>query len=400
MEGKAADVRIVGITPLEVAQYAESIGVLGIGVYSWGVHIDTRTTKYFWYDGGASNVSTFGGTTTKEEEKEEIDTSKVNDKAADPKVIWDFFKEKGLNNFGIAGLMGNLYAESAFKPTNLQNTYEKKFGMTDAEYTAAVDNGSYTNFVKDAAGYGLAQWTYHTRKQAMLEFHKKMGKSIGDLNTQLEFLAFELSTSYANSVWKVLKNANSLLEASNAVLLKFERPADMSEAAQKKRAEFGQVYYDKYATSDEKPEVEEEKKMEENIVVFKVGDAVRLKYGATYTSGTAIPSWVIKSKLYIRNIRSNGDYVISIKPTGPVTGIVKPEMLTEYTAVVIDEGFTPYMVKITADVLNVRAGAGTSYKVNTQVRMNGVYTIVGEKDGWGRLKSGAGWICLDYTEKV
>jgi hypothetical protein len=53
--------------------------------------------------------------------------------------------------------MGNLYAESGLRSNNLQNTYEKKLGMTDEQYTAAVDNGSYTNFVRDAAGYGLAQ---------------------------------------------------------------------------------------------------------------------------------------------------------------------------------------------------------------------------------------------------
>ena len=54
----------------------------------------------------------------------------------------------------------------------------------------------------------------------------------------------------------------------------------------------------------------------------------------------------------------------------------------------------PYLVKITASVLNVRAGAGTIYKVVTTVKKNVKYTIVEEKNGWGKLKSGAGWICL------
>lgn len=70
--------------------------------------------------------------------------------------IWNFLKGKGLNNYGIAGLMGNLYAESGLKATNLQNSYEKKLGMTDDSYTTSVDNGDYTNFVRDSAGYGLA----------------------------------------------------------------------------------------------------------------------------------------------------------------------------------------------------------------------------------------------------
>jgi N-acetylmuramoyl-L-alanine amidase len=60
----------------------------------------------------------------------------------------------------------------------------------------------------------------------------------------------------------------------------------------------------------------------------------------------------------------------------------------------------PYKVRITASALNVRAGAGTSYKVKAVVHKNEVYTIVDEQNGWGKLKSGAGWISLKYTKKV
>lgn len=59
-----------------------------------------------------------------------------------------------------------------------------------------------------------------------------------------------------------------------------------------------------------------------------------------------------------------------------------------------------YRVRITADALNVRSGAGTQYKINTVVHKNEVYTIVGEKNGWGKLKSGAGWISLKYTKRI
>lgn len=59
-----------------------------------------------------------------------------------------------------------------------------------------------------------------------------------------------------------------------------------------------------------------------------------------------------------------------------------------------------YKVKVTADVLNVRKGAGTSYAIATKVKKNQVYTIVQTKNGWGKLKSGAGWINLSYTKRV
>lgn len=57
-----------------------------------------------------------------------------------------------------------------------------------------------------------------------------------------------------------------------------------------------------------------------------------------------------------------------------------------------------YKVRITAEALNVRAGAGIQYKVNTVVKKNEVYTIVDTVGDWGKLKSGAGWINLKYTK--
>ena len=164
------------------------------------------------------------------------------------KTIWDFFHSKGLNAYGIAGLMGNLYAESGLMPNNLQNTGNKKLGMTDAEYVKAVDNGTYKKFVRDSQGFGLAQWTFWSRKQALLDFAKSLGASIGDLNMQLNFLWKELTESYSG-VLSVLRSASSILEASNAVLFNFERPANQDDSVQRKRANFGQVYYDKYAST-------------------------------------------------------------------------------------------------------------------------------------------------------
>lgn len=160
--------------------------------------------------------------------------------------IWNYLKSKGLNDFGIAGLMGNLRAESGLNPKNLQNSYETKLGFNDAEYTSKVDDGSYTNFIKDKAGYGLAQWTYWTRKQNLINYAKSQKKSIGDLEMQLNFLWKELSEGY-KSVLNTLKSATSVLQASNAVLLQFEKPANQSKAVQDKRAQYGQEYYEKFS---------------------------------------------------------------------------------------------------------------------------------------------------------
>lgn len=68
-KGMAADIVVSGVAPKEVAKYAESIGVKGIGLYETNadghfVHIDTRTTKSFWYGQAQAYRSTFGGTAT------------------------------------------------------------------------------------------------------------------------------------------------------------------------------------------------------------------------------------------------------------------------------------------------------------------------------------------------
>lgn len=60
----------------------------------------------------------------------------------------------------------------------------------------------------------------------------------------------------------------------------------------------------------------------------------------------------------------------------------------------------PYRVKVIADALNIRSGAGTSNRIVGCIRDKGVYTIVSEQNGWGKLKSGAGWISLAYTRRV
>ena len=226
------------------------------------------------------------------------------------KDIWDYLMGKIGNAYGVAGLMGNLYAESGLRANNLQNTFEKTLGMSDAQYTAAVDSGTYTNFVHDSAGYGLAQWTFWSRKQNLLTFKQSRGVSIGDCKMQSDYLYKELSEGY-KSVLDTLKSATSVRQASDIVLTQFERPADQSEAMKQKRASYGQVYYDKYAS-----------------------------------------------------------------------------------------GFVPYVVRITADELNVREGPGTEYPVTMTVKKGSAYTIMEEENGFGRLKSGVGWICLQYTERV
>ena len=513
--------------------------------------------------------------------------------------IWNYLYAKLGNAYGVAGIMGNMYAESGLRPNNLQNSYEKKLGYTDSSYTSAVDKKVYTNFVYDKAGYGLVQWTYWSLKRDLLAYVQAKGASIGDLETQLEFLCKQLSESYASTVWNVCKTATSVIQASNAMLLKFERPADQSLAVQTKRASYGQTYYDKYAKSstsstttiggsqsntggittmsvmighasiDEngritggaagdqsgrevckrtwynKPwtrvfrpngsEVAEKiaRAMEQACANDHIGydqnqrttlftqakacgwdlskittncetdcsalvavcvNAAGINVSKDMYTGseetllsrtgrftTLTSSTILNSSDYLKRgdillsnghtavVLSNGPKASGVTNTAPTgntkyvgkgigsatakatmnirtgagtqyksLGTIKTGTVVEVlektasgwykivwpgadcgyaytsnsngkyysyvakitstpTASTPSSTVTNYMVKVTADALNIRKGPGTSYAIAGCIRDKGTYTIIKENGRWGYLKSGAGWICLDYT---
>lgn len=129
---------------------------------------------------------------------------------------------------------------------------------------------------------------------------------------------------------------------------------------------------------------------------FKVGDEVRLKPGAKYTSGKTPQSWVYKSKLYVRELQANNTVVISTLASGAVTGIVYEKDLEFYE---IPEKAVNYLVTVTANLLNVRTGPSIESSVQVQIKKGGYYTVVKEKGEWLQFKSG-GWVMAQHVKKV
>lgn len=436
--------------------------------------------------------------------------------------IWSYFKGKGFSDYGVAGLMANLYAESGLNAQNLQNTFEKKLGLSDAEYTARVDSGTYTNFVRDGAGYGLAQWTYWSRKQNLLNFAKAAKKSVGDGEMQCGFLWKELSEGYPALV-NVLKTATTIRAASDAVLLQFERPADQSESVKVRRASYGQNYFNKYAgkenemgftnsplatytlispnrTPNRNHEIDTitihcfvgqvtakrgcevfqptSKQASCNYVVGydgsiglcveekdrswcsggkdKKGNPIRVNgisgasndYSAVtievaceskhpyevtdkayaalielvadickrnnikkllWSGDKSLVGNVAKQNMTVHRWFANkacpGDYLYNRH--GEIAAEVNKRLgVSGGTSVSTPttESKVPYTVRITATDLRIRKGAGTNTAIVGYIKP-GVYTIVSEATGqgatkWGKLKSGAGWVSLDYCKKL
>ena len=139
--------------------------------------------------------------------------------------------------------MGNMNAESAMRSNNAQDGMTR---MSDEEYTASVDNGSYANFVKDAVGYGLCQWTYWTRKQALLSFARNKGVSVGDEAMQVEFCIKELKSDYSG-LWSFLCKTDSTYDAASRVCTEFERPAVNNISA---RATAAKKFFDQYSNAE------------------------------------------------------------------------------------------------------------------------------------------------------
>ena len=301
-KGDAADIVVSGVAPREVAKYAESIGIKGIGLYETNAdghftHVDTRDVKSFWYGQNEAKRTTFGGSTPEPDPTPapqpsiNNDVLSIGDTGEDVRELQEWLVKLGYN-VGSKGPDGDFGSKT---------------------YAAVIDFQRKHDLDDDGI--------------------------VGPLTK------------------KAIKEAIDMMD-ENVII----------------------------------PEVEELK--------LEAGTEVMLTKDAVFTNGKSVASWLFGKKLYVRKI--NGDNVtISTVQSGAVSGIVDKKYLKKYDSTLIAApGFEEYVVMITGDVVNVRAGAGTNYKATTQVKQHQLYTIVDEKDGWGRLKNGSGWICLDFAKKI
>lgn len=152
------------------------------------------------------------------------------------------------NEYGTAGLIGNLQAESGNIPYRLQGDFTNGY-YKSINYTNNVNDGtiSRADFISDQQGYGLAQWTFSTRKADLYDMYVNGGySSIGDVSLGVAFLIHELSTSYTG-VLNVLRSATSIAEASNIVLHQFENPQEQGPTVEAYRQSLSTDFYNQYA---------------------------------------------------------------------------------------------------------------------------------------------------------
>jgi len=157
-------------------------------------------------------------------------------------TIWNFLVNY-VTKEGAGGIMGNLYAESALNPAVYETSKHSKIGLSNDEYVRRVNSGQYTRsqFMNDGAGFGIAQWTYYTRKAALYDNCKGQ---IANLNCQLKYLVQELKSDFAK-LWSYLKSSHDLKECSTRVLKDFERPAN-ADGKINQRYQYSLNYYNKF----------------------------------------------------------------------------------------------------------------------------------------------------------
>lgn len=236
------------------------------------------------------------------------------------KQIFDYLKANGMTDAGAAGMLGNIHAESGMSSINLENSKEVYFN--DITYTNAVDTGMYTRaqFCNDRSGYGLCQWTSAGRKAALYDLAKRRGASISDASVQCEHLMNELKTSYV-SVLKVLKTTNSIHEASDAVLLKFEIPYDRGEHVKQYRASLGQGVYDRCAGVKTMANTFQfQNPIKTNLAFAETAVQIAKHYKTYYVNGCfGAPMNASNKKRYTQNTQYNRNHAAQIMALPPDT---------------------------------------------------------------------------------
>lgn len=458
MRGQAADIWISGVAPRKIAEYAEQIGVKRIGLYEtekdgYFVHIGSDTKKRFWYGQAGKNVETFQDTTKVPEGNSPL-VSYVN---LSPNK--NSPRNHKIDTITIHCVVGQLTAKEIVNIDKFQN----ESGQSSCNYAVGTD-GSIGLCVeeKDRAWTSSSRDNDHRAITIEVASDKTAPYAVNDkaMKALIELVADICKRNDIKELkWKADKSLVGQVDKQNMTVHKWfantscpgeylygkmgyiadavneklgiKKPSvDVSD---NKPTESQMEYFVRKNWADSKSQIgaysvlanaknacdkagkeyfvfnskgvivypEINNKKDPSNTEMKVGDTMTLMPATKYASGGEIPDWVFKATLYIRNI--NNDLVtFSTRKTGPITGIVKKDDVIVKTDSTSETPttFVPYITMITADILNVRAGAGSQYKITTQVKKNQLYTIVGEKNGWGKLKSGAGWISLQYTKKV
>jgi len=138
-------------------------------------------------------------------------------------TIYNRLRKHGVTQAGALGILGNWACESGNEPFRVQGDFNAYRTISKA-YVQDIKSGrmSAQSFQSDQKGFGLAQWTYWSRKAEMLQ---ACGRDrIDDAEAQTDFAVKEMKRDFPN-LWQFLTQTTDVFTACSRVCREFERPA-------------------------------------------------------------------------------------------------------------------------------------------------------------------------------
>lgn len=138
--------------------------------------------------------------------------------------IYTQLRQAGLTEAGALGMLGNWQCESGLETNRLENDYDR-YRSVSKDYVRRATDGrmSKQEFCK-GIGFGVAQWTYPTRKANLWDFWKKSGCALDNLDMQIRFALWELSTAEYSALFSLLKSNDDLYTCTKLICEQYERP--------------------------------------------------------------------------------------------------------------------------------------------------------------------------------
>ncbi len=158
-------------------------------------------------------------------------------------TIWAKLKLAGLSDVAVAGIMGNMEAESNCEACRVQGDFTAT--RTISKVYAEKFNTYPSDCFFDAKGFGLCQWTYHTRKEDLYQYCHDRGVGVEDEAAQVEFFLHEIKRDYPAAYGRV-QAAQDIRTAAGIICTEYERPAVNNIDA---RAKYGQQIYNEFHAS-------------------------------------------------------------------------------------------------------------------------------------------------------
>lgn len=158
-----------------------------------------------------------------------------------PKV-WSYLLKKFNNNeYGVAGIMGNMYAESIIYSNRKQNDNAIPPGSASTSYTSGINNKtiSKNTFVNDGVGYGLVQFTFWTLKEQLYNATVAKGIDVSDYKVQIKTMRNQMTSSLIQAI----EDATEIETPTKKFLHEYENPAEQGPSVEQLRISYATEIY-------------------------------------------------------------------------------------------------------------------------------------------------------------